>query len=358
MTHIRIGHRLVGDNQPCYIIAEIGINHNGSLSLAKEMIEKSAQAGADAVKFQKRHAPSMMVSSGINRNPVGRLSVSAGDILEGAPSFGSWSYPDLRLELLDDDYYRLKELADSLNVEFIVSPWDDHSTDFIVAMGVRVIKIPSVEIRNPMYLKYVAQFGLPLIMSTGTADDRDVERAVATVMMHNHSLCLLQCTSSYPSRFDEIDLRVIATLRARYQLPTGYSGHEPGIHVPVAAVALGACVVEKHVTLNRKMSGPDHAASIEIEELQTMVRHIREVEQAMGSSLKSRYDSENVLVSVLGKSVVSHVSIPAGTIITIDMLTAKGPSTGIPASEIYSLVGKKARVDISADSVITLDSLE
>lgn len=359
MTKLELGSRLIGSGEQCFVIAEIGINHNGSLSLAKEIVKRSAEAGADAVKFQKRDAPSMMIASKINPDPVGRLSKTADDILEGAPEFGNWSYPDTRLELSEDDYRELKKLADSLNVSFCASPWDDKSTDFLVDLGVKFLKIPSVEIKNPTYLDYIAKTGLPLIMSTGTADIHELDRAVAIIRRHyTGRMCLLQCTSSYPSRFDEIDLRVMQTLRDRYDVPVGYSGHELGIHVSVAAAALGACVIERHVTLNRKMSGPDHNASIEMEEFKEMVSQIRDVEAALGTIEKKHYKSEDVLVSVLGKSVVSKVDIPAGTLLISDLLTTKGPSTGIPASELFNLINRRVRVDIKADSLITMDQIE
>lgn len=352
MDTIRIGKRKIGNGQPAYVIAEIGINHNGRLNLAKEFIRRSAEAGADAVKFQKRDARSIMIASRINPHPVGRLSKSASDIATGAPSFGNWSYPDLRLELSERDYRELKKLADKLRIDFVASPWDEKSTDFLVGLGVKFLKIPGVEIKNPSYLEYVAKKKLPLIMSTGTANITDVDRAVALVRKYNARLCLLQCTSAYPSRFDQIDLRVMRTLRDRYHLPVGYSGHEPGVHVPVAAVALGACVIEKHVTLNRKMSGPDQSASVEMSELAEMVRHIRDVRLALGHAEKKHYKTEDALVSVLGKSVAAAVRIPAGAVLTREMLTAKGPSTGIPALKLSELIGKRARVDIAADTLI------
>lgn len=352
MQTLKLKKRKVGKDQPTYVIAEIGINHNGFLNIAKELIIKSAEAGADAVKFQKRDAASIMIASKINPNPVGRLSKTPDDIVTGAPSFGNWSYPDSRLELTDADYRELKKLADKLKIDFTASPWDEKSTDFLVNLGVPFLKIPSVEVKNPAYLEYVAKKKTPLIMSTGTATIKEIDAAVALVTKYNKNLCLLQCTSAYPCRFDQIDLRVIETLQKRYRLPVGYSGHESGTHISTAAVALGACVIERHVTLDRKMSGPDHSASIEMNELKEMVRQIREVELALGTPEKRHYTTEDPLVHALGKSVVSAVRIPAGTALTRKMIVAKGPSTGIPASELPRLIGKKATKDIEVDSLI------
>lgn len=357
MDTISFKKRKIGKNQPTYIIAEVGINHNGSINLAKELIEKSAEAGADAVKFQKRDAESIMIKSKINRNPVGLLSETANDIPSDAPKFGNWSYPDIRLELTDADYYELKNFADKLNIDFTASPWDEKSTDFLENLGVEFLKIPSVEIKNPVFLEYVAKKNLPIILSTGTASIEEVDSAVEIIKKYNSQLCLLQCTSAYPSRFEEIDLNVINVLREKYNVPVGYSGHEPGVHIPLAAVALGACVVEKHVTLNRKMTGPDHSASIEMNELKEMVQKIRDVEKAMGSSAKKHYSSEDTLVSVLGKSVVSKTRIPANTVITAEMLTAKGPYSGIPAAELPNLIGKTAKQDIEEDTLILREQI-
>lgn len=352
MNTINLPKRKIGKGQPTYVIAEIGINHNGRMNLAKELIERSAEAGVDAVKFQKRDAHSVVIASNYNPNPVGRLSKTADDIAEDAPTFGNWSYPDKRLEFSEADYRELKQFANKRHVDFVASPWDEKSTDFLVDLGVPFLKIPGVEIKNPVYLEYVAKTKLPLIMSTGTADMHEVDQAVSLIRKYNTNLCLLQCTSAYPSRFEEIDLRVMDTLQGRFKVPVGYSGHEPGIHVPIAAVARGACVIEKHVTLNRKMSGPDQSASIEMDELKTMVQHIRDVEKALGTIQKKHYTSEDALVKAIGKSVVSTRHIPAGTRITKDMLTTKAPSTGIAPSKLPKLIGKHAVEDIESDSVI------
>lgn len=352
MEMIKIRKRKIGNGQPAYVIAEIGINHNGRMNIARELVRQSAHAGADAVKFQKRDAASVIIASKLNQHPVGRLSASTKDIAKGAPSFGNWSYPDTRLELTENNYRELKKLADRLGVDFIASPWDEKSADFLVALGVPFLKIPGVEITNPSFLDYVAKQGLPLVVSTGTASLPEVDRAVFVIRKHTRHFCLLQCTSAYPSRYEEIDLRVMETLRKRYRVPVGYSGHEAGIHVSVAAAALGACVIERHVTLNRAMSGPDHSASIEMDELGEMVRQIRDVETALGSPEKKHYASENALIQAIGRSVASTVWIPKGARIARKMLTTKAPSTGIVPAKLETLIGKRALRDIPADSLI------
>lgn len=357
METVSIGKRKIGKDQPTYVIAEIGINHNGRMNIAKALIRQSVRAGANAVKFQKRDARSVVIAEKLNLHPVGRLSKSVNDIAKRTPAFGNWSYPDIRLELSESNYRELKKLSDSLGVDFIASPWDEKSTDFLVRLGVPFLKIPGVEINNPFFLEYVARQGLPLIVSTGTANIHEIDRAVAIIRKHTRRFCLLQCTSSYPSSVDEIDLCVMDTLRKRYGVPVGYSGHERGIHISVAAAALGAVVIERHVTLNRAMSGPDHSASLEMNEFRDMISAIRDVERALGSSHKKHYASENALITAIGRSVVSMVRIPKGTRITRSMLTTKAPSTGIAPSKLHLLIGKHAVRDIPADTLILPDQI-
>ncbi len=357
METIAIGKRKIGKGQPTYVVAEIGINHNGRMNLAKQLIKESAAAGADAVKFQKRDARSVVVGANLNSHPVGRLSTTVDDIVKGAPAFGGWSYPDTRLELSEENYRELKRYAAARGVDFIASPWDEKSTDFLVDLGVPFLKIPGVEITNPSFLEYAARTRLPLVVSTGTAGIREVDNAVRIIRTYNKNLCLLQCTSAYPSRPEEIDLRVMETLRRRYRVPVGYSGHEAGIHISIAAAALNACIIERHVTLSREMSGPDHRASIEMHELKQMVDEIRDVGKALGSPVKKHYASENALIKAIGRSVASTVHIQKGARITRAMLTTKAPSTGIHQSKLHSLIGKRARVAIAPDTLITKGSI-
>lgn len=352
MQIIKLRSRTIGKGHPTYIVAEIGINHNGSFDLAKQLVEESARAGADAVKFQKRDAPSIMVADRINKNPIGRLSQRPDDIVEEGPAFGQWSYPDIRLELPDEAWYELKSFSEDVGVDFFASPWDGPSVEFLVKLGVELLKVPSVELRNREFLEDIADARLPLIVSTGTSTIHDVDRAMRILRDKDAQVCLLQCTSAYPSKMEEIDLNVIKTLEERYDVPVGYSGHEPGIHVAIAAVALGACVIERHVTLDRRMNGPDHAASLNMEELRTMVSQIRDIEVALGSSSKRHYDSERPLERVLGKSVVSRIKIKKGTVLSREHLTAKGPATGIPIADLDRVIGKRVVVDVEADSLL------
>lgn len=349
---IKVGNKIIGNNQPTYIIAEIGINHNGSMEIAEQLIIGSAKAGVDAVKFQKRNAESIMIKNNINSNPIGYLSSSIDDISTDQPEYGSWSYPDLRVELTKNNFIELKKIAEDNNVEFFASPWDEESLDFLLELDLNILKIPSVEITNYEFLEKFSKTNLPIILSTGTALQEDIDKALEILKKGNSEIMILQCTSAYPSIFEEIDLNVITTFIEKYENVIGYSGHEPGVHIPVAAVSMGARIVEKHVTLNKEMNGTDHAASIDMDELEEMVKCIREAEMALGSFHKRKFESENPLINVLGKSLVTTKDIEAGSIIDESMITTKGPFEGIPASEYYNVIGKRIKNDKKIDQIL------
>jgi|TARA_B100001094_G_C18173420_1_gene796489 N,N'-diacetyllegionaminate synthase len=349
---IKTSKREISDKSKTYIIAEIGINHNGRFDLAEKLIIESAKAGVDAVKFQKRDANSIMIKKNINLNPKGYLSKSVTDISKDQPEYGNWSYPDTRLELSEDEYVKLKKIAEQNNVDFFASPWDEKSLDFLIKIGVSILKIPSVEIKNYEFLEKFSRTNLPIILSTGTAEIEDVNKAFDILSKNNKKIILLQCTSAYPSKFEEIDLKVIPKFKSQYDCIVGFSGHEPGINIGVAAAAIGAKVIEKHVTLNKNMNGTDHLASIDMEELKLMVDGIRQIEKALGSDVKKKYESESVLVSILGKSLATKQSLKAGTLLSKENITTKGPATGISAKNYYDVIGKKLKIDKAADEII------
>jgi len=356
-TNIKTSNKTISEKSATYIIAEIGINHNGSYDLAEKLIIESAKAGVDAVKFQKRDAKSIMINKNINPNPKGYLSKNETDISTDQPEYGSWSYPDTRLELSEQDYKKLKKVADKLNVDFFASPWDEKSLNFLIELGISIIKIPSVEITNYDYLEKFANTKLPIILSTGTANEEEVDKALKLLSKNNNKIILLQCTSSYPSKFEEIDLNVIQSYKEKYKCIVGFSGHEPGINVAIAATALGAKVVEKHVTLNKNMNGTDHLASIDMVELKEMVNGIRQIEKALGSKKKKKYKSEEVLVSILGKSLATKYPIKAGSILKKDDLITKGPPSGIRSKNFYNVIGKKLLKDKDGDEILFPDEI-
>ncbi len=275
---VKIGDRLVGPGQPVYVIAEIGINHNGDMNIAKELISMSAKAGVDAVKFQKR-TPELCVP------------VEQRDVMRETP-WGTMTYMDYRykVEFEEEQYKELADHAASFNVHLFASPWDVVSVEFLAKMKHPVIKIASASITDTELLKKVADSGLPVIMSTGMSTIEQIEAAVA--LLPKDKLLIAHATSAYPCEPDELNLKMIPVLADKYQVPIGYSGHETGLQSTVAAVALGATFIERHVTLDRAMWGSDQAASVEPAGLQRLVRDIRVVERALGDGVKKVYDSE------------------------------------------------------------------
>jgi sialic acid synthase SpsE len=343
---IRIGARLVGEGRPCFVIAEGGLNHNGDPALAEELVGIAADARADAVKFQKRSIPDVLTREA-RETPYVKPS-----------SFGA-TYGEHRekLELPEHVWCRLRDLATARRLEFMGSAWDKRSADFLEELGTPAFKIASADLTNLDLLEHVARKGRPVILSTGMSTIEEVDEAVNVVLRHTDQLILLQCTSTYPSEFRDVNLRVMQTYRERYGLLVGFSGHERGIAVSEAAATLGACVVERHFTKDRTLPGPDHAASLEPIGLAKLVRNIREIEQAMGSPEKRPVPGEAAVRERLAKSVVAACHIPAGAVIEPRMLTVKGPGNGIAANHLARLVGRVAPVDVAPDTLLPREAL-
>jgi N-acetylneuraminate synthase len=275
---VKIGSKLVGPGNPCYIIAEIGINHNGDIEIAKQLIEMSAEAGCNAVKFQKR-TPELCV-------PIEQRNV-----MRETP-WGEMTYMDYRyrVEFDENQYLLLAEFASSLGLDLFASPWDVDSVDFLEKMKHPVIKVASASITDFELLKKIASKKIPVIMSTGMSTMQEIEKAVETLDTVN--LLIAHSTSAYPCEPKELNLKMIPVLQEKFGVPVGYSGHETGLQTTVAATVLGACFVERHVTLDRSMWGSDQSASVEPQGMQKLVRDIRIVEQALGDGIKKVYDSE------------------------------------------------------------------
>lgn len=346
-TTIRIGSRLVGDGRPCFVIAEAGLNHNGDPELAEQLVRIAAEAGADAVKFQKRTIPDILTREALDAPYL------------QANSFGA-TYGEHRqkLELSEELWYRLRDLATELGLEFMGSAWDRRSADFLDELDTPAFKIGSPDMTNLDLVEHVARKGRPVILSTGMSTIDEVDEAVACVLRHTDQLILLQCTSTYPSEFRDVHLRVMQTYRERYGTLVGYSGHERGIAVTEAAATLGACVVERHYTIDRTLPGPDHAASLEPIGLSKLVRDIRHIEEAMGVPAKQLVAAERSKRERLAKSVVAACHIPAGTVIEPHMLTLKSPGYGVAANHLSRVVGRVARVAVEPDTLLPLEALE
>jgi sialic acid synthase SpsE len=344
---LRIGQRVVGDGRPCFVLAEGGVNHNGNPELAEDLVRIAAECRADAVKFQKRTLHELLTRAAIERPYVNANSLGA-----------TYGEHRLKLELSDAVWQRLQNLATSLGLEFLGSAWDRGSADMLEALETPAFKTASAVLTDLDLLEHIARKRRPMIVSTGMSTIEEVDQAVERIVRHTDQLILLQCTSSYPSEFADLNLRVMDTYRHRYGVLVGYSGHERGISVTEAAATLGACLVERHFTRDRTLPGPDHAASLEPIGLAKLVRDIRQIEVAMGSPEKRILPAEVPVRMRLAKSVVAARNIPAGAVVSAEMLTAKGPGDGIPANHLARLVGRVAAIDVPADTLLPTTALE
>lgn len=343
---VKIGTKYVGEQNPTFIIAEIGLNHNGSVDLAKKLIDVAAEAGADAVKFQKRTTNAILTKEGRDKPYTSPHAYGA--------TYGE--HRD-KLELSINDYKDLKAYSESKGVLFFASVWDEESADFLSNLGIDAYKIPSADLINLPLLEYVAKKGKPILISTGMNTLDEVDAAVETILQHNHKLVIFHCLSLYPSPEDKINLRCMDVLRDRFSpLPVGYSGHEMGLMPTFAAVARGATIVERHLTLDKTMKGSDHAASLEPQQFAELVRGIRQIEIILGSSERVMFNELKPLREKLAKSVVTKISIKKGQVIERNMLALKSPGNGLPPTYISHLVGKVSPIDLPEDTMVPLDA--
>jgi N-acetylneuraminate synthase/sialic acid synthase len=343
----RIGAHEIGDHTPCYVIAEIGHNHQGSLDKARELFREAKLAGAHAVKLQKRDNRGLYTQAAYNKP------------YDNENSFGA-TYGEHRefLEFGRQEYRALQRYAAELGVDFFATAFDIASADFLGELDVPAFKIASGDVKSTPLLKHVAQFGKPIIISTGGALVEDVQRAYDTIMAINPQLGILQCTAGYPAAFEELDLRVVSQFRERFpRAVIGYSGHDNGIAMPVAAYVLGARIVEKHFTLNRAMKGTDHAFSLEPVGLRKMVRDLERTHKALGDGQKKIYESEKAPIIKMGKSLVVAHDLPAGHTLTRDDIVMKSPGGGIPPYELESILGRVTLKALYADDFLTFEML-
>lgn len=344
---IHIGNRPIGEGHPCFIIAEAGVNHNGDPELAKKLIASAAECGADAVKFQKRTVGDILIKAALEKPYDSPTAL--------APTYGEHRK---KLELSENAWRDLRNFAEEKKIIFFASAWDPKSADFLDELGAPAFKTASADLTNLPLLKHIAKKGKPIIMSTGMSTMEEIDEAVETVLAENKEVILMHCVSDYPCSEDKVNLKMIGILRERYGLPVGYSGHETGVAISVAARALGAVAIEKHFTLDRAMIGPDHAASLEPEGMRRVVKYIRvAVDPAMGDGIKKITETELKQRAKLAKSVAARVSIPKGTVISADMLSIKGPGTNLKPKHLNELVGKTAQVDITEDTLVPTEAL-
>ncbi len=344
---VKIGERWVGDGEPCFIVAEAGANHNRDLGMGKELIDVAAEAGADAVKFQTYSAETLYSK----KTP--KFSY-----LEKQTSKDTWQLIK-DVELPREWQGELQAWARKRGIMFFSSPFDYQAVDELEALDVPVYKIASFEIVDLPLIRYAAAKGRPMIISTGLATYEDVHDAVETCRgVGNKDIVLLQCASLYPAPPARINLRAMETIRRAFGVPVGLSDHTRGIHVAGAAVAMGACCVEKHFTLSRSLPGPDHPFATEPDELKAMVRQIREIEEALGDGRKvGPAPEEAEMHQKARRSLIAARAIPKGTRIERDMIAIKRPGFGIRPKLIDLVVGRVAKVDIEEDTVLTWDLL-
>ena len=328
-----------------YVIAEAGVNHNGSLDNAKKLIEAAAEAGADAVKFQT-FIPENLVSKYADKADYQKAATDAEE---------SQLEMLRRLMLKKDDHPVLIEYAGKKGIQFLSSPFDFDSIDFLAGLELPLYKIPSGEVTNLPYLEKIGKLGKPVILSTGMSSLEEVREAAAILKKEGCPLVsVLHCNTEYPTPYEDVSLRAMSVIREALQVPVGYSDHTTGIEVPVAAVALGAEIIEKHFTLDRNMRGPDHKTSLEPDELACMIRSVRNIEKALGTLEKKVSGSEKNNVKIVRKSIVARKAINKGELLTEGNITVKRPGTGISPMMWHSVLGTKAIRNFKEDELIEI----
>jgi sialic acid synthase len=340
------GHE-IGDDSDCFVIAEIGHNHQGNLAQAKQLFDLAKDCGADAVKLQKRENKIVFTHEAYVRP------------YDNENSFGA-TYGEHReaLEFGMEEYRELKKYAEDLGLVFFATAFDHISADFLAEVGVPAFKIASGDLQNTPLIRHVASFQKPVIVSTGGAEMEHVERAYETVVNQGAPVALLQCTAGYPPSYDELNLRVIQSYREQFDCVVGLSSHDSGIAMSLAAYVLGARILEKHLTLNRAMKGTDHAFSLEHSGMSKLVRDLRRARIALGDGVKRPYPSEVAPLVKMAKKLVAARDLPTGHVITDDDLVAKSPGDGIAPYRIDEVIGRTLRRAVSADEDIALDLLE
>jgi N,N'-diacetyllegionaminate synthase len=345
VSPVRIGDAEVGPGLRCFVIAEAGVNHNGSVDIARQLIDAAAAAGADAVKFQSFNADDL-ASPEAEKAPYQR----AGDI-------ATVSQVDFlrELELPREAHQELIEHAQARGILFLSTPFDESSLNELVELGVPALKVASPEITNTPFLEHFAATGLPLIVSTGMSTLDEVRAAVEALRAAgNTQLVLLHCVSAYPAPAGDVNLRAMDTLREEFDVPVGFSDHTLGGTVTIAAATLGASVIEKHLTLDRTLPGPDHAASLEPDEFAALVEAVREAQASLGDGVKQPVASELENRTVVRRSLAAAHDLSAGEILTRAALTALRPATGIEPTRVDEVVGRTLARDVASGELLDL----
>ncbi len=346
---ILIGGRAIGKARPSFIIAQSGVNHNGDLNRALRLAEMAKAAGADCVKFQTFRAEDLVTS----RAPKAAYQDRNTNPRESQLRMLK------KLELSYDAFGQIHQYCHKIDIAFLSTPYGFKDVDFLDSLNVDAYKIASGQLTEPIFLKYVAKKGKPVLLSTGMGTLGEVSKGVQAIFSTgNHRLIVLQCTTNYPSRIEDANLRVLSTFERRWNVAVGYSDHTAGPWAAAASVALGACVVEKHFTLDKSLSGPDHTTSLDPKEFKEFVKAIRQVETALGSSEKFPTEEERGNAKAMRRSLTTTRYLPKGTKLTATMITLKRPFTGLPASSWNFVLGKRLVKNLPPDTTITAGCIE
>jgi N-acetylneuraminate synthase/sialic acid synthase len=339
----------IHDDGDCYVIAEVGHNHQGSVEQAKAMLTVAKDCGASAVKLQKRSNRTLYTRDFFEQP------------YDNEFSFGR-TYGEHReaLELRRDDYVELQRYAREIGITFFATPFDFQSADFLAELDMPAYKIASADLVNTPLLRHVAAFGKPMLLSTGGATTDDIDRAVAEIRPLNEEVCILQCTAAYPCETEDLNLRTITSLRERYpELVVGLSDHQNGISMALVAYMLGARVIEKHFTLNHAWKGTDHAFSLMPEGLRKLVRDLQRVPVALGDGVKRPLPVEAKPLEKMGKKLVAARDLEQGHVLVTEDIAIKSPADGgLPPYELDRLVGRRLRRSLAADDFVTFDDVE
>lgn len=342
-SKMKVRDKMVGRGEPVFVIAEIGNNHNGDMALAKRTIEAAAMAGADAVKFQKRTLKAVFTKAMLDKPQSSSRSLGT--------TYGEYR---AKLELSEGQLSELRDFAHSRNLAFFVTAFDLESAKLLAGLKMDAWKIASFDATHPQLIEYVAKQGQPVIMSTGMTTKEEMDMAVENVLKYNPNLIILHCVSVYPTPDADLNTGAVKTMLSIYDpLPVGYSGHEIGFEPTLAAVALGATAVERHLTMDKSLPGPDHATvSLDPFEFAQMVKQIRRIERAVADDKIYLHENEIPHRQKHGKSLVSKARIPAGTILVANMIVCKSPGNGISPLKFESVIGKAVKNEILEDNVI------
>ena len=346
MKKIKVGNKSIGEKKPCFIIAEAGVNHNGSIKLAKKLIDIAKEAGVDAVKFQTFHVEELVILKSKKANYQDRAKEKT-------------QYEMLKaLELSFDEFRELKKYCDNSNIEFISTPYDIKSVEFLNGIGVERFKVASADLINKPLIEAIVKTKKQIILSTGMATLGEIDRTISFIYnLGNENIILLHCTTSYPTSYDQVNMNILHTLEEAFGLPVGYSDHTLGIEIPIMAVTMGAKVIEKHFTLDHTMEGPDHFASLEPSELKKMVKTIRNVEKAFGIKRKEITDNEKKNIFYMRRSMHASIDIKIGEVIKANNIKITRPFDGIESWYIDIIIGKKIKNNIKKDDPIRWEDL-